>query len=203
MNTPLSILYPLNTVRLIVHILHFNHPWQSYHIWHLCKLSMLRIHQDLQSVSAKKNKKRNSCKIQKQILLKPANIVHIYLQHWLWLSKVNKPSIKWLISMAKILKSNKHFPHRAAYKEVYQLLGEVLVQAGINRQALILLVDIPEMLASVTRPVYLANNSSMIYTAKLLTVVRRGSVDVPTQYRHASDPHRRSKKHELRLTQYR
>ena len=41
------------------------------------------------------------------------------------------------------------------------------------------------------------------YTAKLLTAVRRGSVDVPTQYRHASDPHRRSKKHELRLTQYR
>ena len=40
------------------------------------------------------------------------------------------------------------------------------------------------------------------YTAKLLTAVRRGSVDVPTQYRHASDPHRRSKKHELRLTQY-
>ena len=42
-----------------------------------------------------------------------------------------------------------------------------------------------------------------IYTAKLLTAVRRGSVDVPTQYRHASDPYRRSKKHELRLTQYR
>ena len=41
------------------------------------------------------------------------------------------------------------------------------------------------------------------YTAKLLMAVRRGSVDVPTQYRHASDPHRRSKKHELRLTQYR
>ena len=40
-------------------------------------------------------------------------------------------------------------------------------------------------------------------TAKLLTAVRRGSVDVPTQYRHASDPHRQSKKHELRLTQYR
>ena len=43
----------------------------------------------------------------------------------------------------------------------------------------------------------------VLYTAKLLTAVRRGSVDVPTQYRHASDPHRRSKKHELRLTQYR
>ena len=25
------------------------------------------------------------------------------------------------------------------------------------------------------------------YTAKLLTAVRRGSVDIPTQYRHASD----------------
>ena len=44
---------------------------------------------------------------------------------------------------------------------------------------------------------------NLLYTAKLLTAVRRGSVDVPTQYRHASDPHRRSKKHELRLTQYR
>ena len=41
-----------------------------------------------------------------------------------------------------------------------------------------------------------------MYTAKLLTAVRRGSVDVPTQYRNASDPPRRSKKHELRLTQY-
>ena len=51
-----------------------------------------------------------------------------------------------------------------------------------------------------TQPMLTVTDS---YTAKLLTAVRRGSVDVPTQYRHASDPHRRSKKHELRLTQYR
>ena len=36
-----------------------------------------------------------------------------------------------------------------------------------------------------------------------VSAVRRDSVDVPTQYRHSSDPHRRSKKYELRLTQYR
>ena len=54
-----------------------------------------------------------------------------------------------------------------------------------------------------SRTMEVDQRGGLCYTAKLLTAVRRGSVDVPTQYRHASDPHRRSKKHELRLTQYR